>query len=168
MFRQPSHACLQQAGTSSRHAARYAGQFFLRPCAAHTRGKHPYRCQRRLIGKMFHISAAPAPLRGADHSSKKHPDRRHGWWIGRMFQVCSEPRASGAAANRARREPGQERRTVRGHFLRVTPPATRAMPGNAGQFRAILGRQAVTGRLVLVVRPLRVHGEQNGQKIRDS
>ena len=31
-------------------------QSFLRPCAAHTKGKHPDRCQRRLISRMFHIS----------------------------------------------------------------------------------------------------------------
>ncbi len=86
-------------------------------------------------------------------------------WVHFAFAAAEAARrATGAAAIGARREAHRERRTVRGHLLRGN-----ILPGNSGQFRAILGRQAVTGRRAqrsgrrfLVVRPLRIHGEPNG------
>ncbi len=86
-------------------------------------------------------------------------------WVHFAFAAAEAARrATGAAANGARREVDRERRSVRGHLLRGN-----ILPNNSGQFRAIPGRQAVTGRRArrcgrrfLVARPLRTHGEPNG------
>ena len=57
-------------------AASHEGQLFLHPCVDQSSGKHPDRCQRRLIRGMFQVSLAPASFR---RGSFKVETRRLGY-----------------------------------------------------------------------------------------